>query len=88
MTDPAPTVSAMTAPTDLEQAVLRFEQQRWNHSGAKATAVRELFGWSLTRHEQQVQVLLDRPAALVAEPQLVLRLRRLREHRRGQRRAG
>lgn len=72
--------------TDLERQVLTFERQRWNHPAAKADAVLVLFGWTLTRHEQQVLALLDRPAALMFDPPLVNRLRRLREHRRRQRR--
>lgn len=71
--------------TELELAVLAFERQRWKYLGAKAGAVLEEFGWSLTRHAQVVDALIDRPEALAVDGQLVHRLQRLREVRRAQR---
>lgn len=79
---------AMTAELkDLERELLDFERQRWRYLGAKETAVRERFGLSLTRHSQMVNELIDRPEALEYDAQLVNRLRRLRDARRGQRSA-
>jgi hypothetical protein len=71
--------------TDLERDVLTFERSWWKHPGAKQAAVREWFGLSSTRYHQVVNALLDRPAALVADPVLVHRLRRQRDQRRAQR---
>lgn len=72
----------MTELTDRERLILDFERRRWLHQGAKDTAVREAFGLSPWRYQQELQALLDRPEALPHAPQLVNRLRRLREQRR------
>lgn len=71
--------------SELEASILAFERHRWNHVGAKEAAVYDLFGMSLTRYHQQLHALLDKPAAMVADPQLVNRLRRLREQHRARR---
>ena len=74
--------------TDLHHAVLDIESRTWRYQGAKeAQAYREL-GLSPTRYAQVLGWLLDQPAAEAEYPQLVRRLRRLREVRRaGRRRA-
>ncbi|MGY1820598.1 DUF3263 domain-containing protein [Geodermatophilus sp. SYSU D00079] len=69
-----------------EQEMLAFERQWWRRPGAKETAIRERFGLAPTRYYQVLNALVDRPAALEADPLLVRRLRRLREAR-GRRRA-
>ncbi len=71
--------------TEREQAILAFERQRWNHEGAKETAIRDIFGCSATRYYQERNALIDRPEALVAAPQVVNRLRRLRAQRQARR---
>lgn len=76
---------ADTTLTDRERELLAFERQRWRHAGAKEAAIRDLFDLSPTRYYQLLDQLLDRPEALHAEPQLVLRLRRLREQRMAKR---
>jgi hypothetical protein len=68
--------------TEREQAVLAFEKQRWTYAGAKESAIRDIFGCSATRYYQELNGLIDRPEAFVAEPQLVSRLRRVRDQRR------
>lgn len=68
--------------TEQERAILAFEKLRWNHQGAKATAVRDVFGLTLTEYCQRVNRLIDKPEALAEEPALVLRLQRLRSTRR------
>jgi hypothetical protein len=68
--------------TDLEQRVLAFEHRRWTVPGAKDQAVHDEFGLSMTRYAQLLNALLDKPEALVHDPMLVKRLRRLRETRR------
>lgn len=80
LSDPAATVLAVL--TDEEQALLAMEKLRWNHQGAKANAVHDVFGLTLTAYCQRINALIDKPAALEAEPSLVLRLQRLRSTRR------
>ncbi len=72
--------------TRREHEMLAFERQWWRHAGAKETAIRERFGLAPTRYYQALNALVDRPAALAADPLLVRRLRRLRAAR-GQRRS-
>ena len=67
--------------TDREREVLAFERQWWKYAGAKEQAVRDLFDMSATRYYQVLNALIDRPEALVADPMLVKRLRRLRATR-------
>ncbi|MFZ2504426.1 MAG: DUF3263 domain-containing protein [Nocardioides sp.] len=67
--------------------ILEFERQWWKYAGAKETAVRQEFDMSATRYYQVLNALIDRPEALVADPLLVRRLRRLRATRQRQRSA-
>ncbi|MGN2635526.1 DUF3263 domain-containing protein [Nocardia takedensis] len=64
-----------------ELDILAFERQWWKYAGAKEEAIRELFGMSPTRYYQVLNAVVDRPEALVADPMLVKRLRRLRASR-------
>ncbi|HCX84008.1 MAG TPA: DUF3263 domain-containing protein [Micrococcales bacterium] len=73
--------------TDTERAVLEFERGWWRHGGAKESAIAELFGMTATRYYQTLNVLIDSPAALAADPMLVKRLRRLRAQRQQARQA-
>ena len=98
--DPAPAVSppggtvsgeGPAQPAGLtrrEHEMLAFERQWWRHAGAKETAIREQFGVPPTRYYQVLNALVDRPAALAADPMLVRRLRRLRSARRQRRSPG
>lgn len=61
--------------------MLAFERQWWRHAGAKEQAIRDAFGVSATCYYQLLNRLLDEPAALVHDPVLVGRLRRLRASR-------
>ena len=67
--------------TDVELRVLAFERQWWRYAGAKEQAVHDLFGWSPTRYFQVLNDLIDNPAAMIAEPLLIKRLRRVRAAR-------
>ena len=67
--------------SDREQQVLAFERQWWKYAGAKEQAIRELFDMSATRYYQVLNALIDRPEAMVFDPMLVKRLRRLRAAR-------
>jgi hypothetical protein len=64
-----------------DREILAFERHWWKYAGAKEQAVRDLFDMSATRYYQVLNALLDRPEALVADPMLVKRLRRLRAAR-------
>jgi hypothetical protein len=68
--------------SDRDLQVLRFERHWWRYSGAKEEAIRAEFSLSPTRYYQLLNVLIDSPDALVADPMLVRRLRRLRAQRR------
>ena len=81
---PAPGLSP--APSDVElsdrdQAILSFERQWWKFAGAKEQAIRLRFDLSATRYYQVLNALIDRPEALVHDPMVVKRLRRLRAAR-------
>ena len=80
---PAPTGDAAVAGqlTEREREILAFERQWWKYAGAKETAIRDLFDLSATRYYQILNALIDRPDALMADPMLVKRLRRLRSTR-------
>ena len=67
--------------TERESEILSFERQWWKYAGAKEQAIRDLFDLSATRYYQVLNALIDRPEALVHDPMLVKRLRRLRTTR-------
>jgi hypothetical protein len=67
--------------SERDQSVLDFERQWWKYAGAKEQAIREQFGMSSTRYYQVLNAIIDRPEALVHDPLLVRRLRRLRAAR-------
>jgi chromatin segregation and condensation protein Rec8/ScpA/Scc1 (kleisin family) len=73
--------------TRREREILAFERQWWRYAGAKEQAIRDLFDMSATRYYQVLNALIDRPEALVHDPMLVKRLRRLRSARQRQRSA-
>ena len=88
-TERGPSASAQVASAGLsrrEHEMLSFERQWWRRPGAKETAIRDRFSLAPTRYYQVLNALVDRPAALEADPLLVRRLRRLRAAR-GQRRS-
>ncbi|MFG1920678.1 DUF3263 domain-containing protein [Cryptosporangium sp. NPDC048952] len=70
-----------------ELAILAFERQWWQHAGAKEQAIRDQFSLSATRYYQLLNALIDRHEALVHDPMLVKRLRRVRAARQRQRSA-
>ena len=67
--------------SERDQSILAFERQWWKYAGAKETAIRDLFDLSATRYYQTLNALIARPEALVHDPMLVKRLRRLRTTR-------
>lgn len=82
-----PTVPDGSGLTEREHAILAFERQWWQHAGAKEKAIRDQFSLSATRYYQLLNALLDRHEALVHDPMLVKRLRRVRAARQRQRSA-
>ncbi len=80
---PVPPAEPVTAGglSEREREVLAFERQWWKYAGAKEAAIKDLFGMSATRYYQVLNTLIDKPEALVADPMLVKRLRRLRSTR-------
>ena len=64
-----------------DREIIAFERQWWKYAGAKEQAIRELFDMSATRYYQVLNVLIDSPIALEADPMLIKRLRRLRSTR-------
>ncbi len=67
--------------TELENKILEFERTWWRHAGAKESSIKELFNLTPPAYYQLLNNLIDRPAALMAEPLLVKRLLRLRDQR-------
>ena len=67
--------------SDLEVRILDFERSWWRYAGAKESAIKELFDMSAPRYYQLLNDLIDREDALLAQPMLVKRLRRLRQAR-------
>lgn len=67
--------------TEREAAMLEFERSWWKHPGAKDAAIRETFEVGAVTYYAELNALIGREDALVAEPMLVRRLRRLRDGR-------
>ena len=67
--------------SELEIKMLEFERTWWRHAGAKESSIKELFNLTPPAYYQLLNNLIDRPAALMAEPLLVKRLLRLRKQR-------
>ena len=89
--DSVESLPSLATPGELdrrEREILAFEAQWWKYAGAKEQAIHELFGMTSTRYYQVLNALLDKPAALAADPMLVKRLRRLRSTRQLSRQAG
>ena len=67
--------------TDVELRMLEVERSWWKYAGAKESAIKELFDLTPPAYYQALNNLIDRDDALLAQPMLVKRLRRLREAR-------
>lgn len=81
--EPARERSAIARPPldDRDRRILDFEHDRLRHVGAKEEAIRLQFGISPARYYQLLNALIDSPAALIHDPMLVKRLRRMRDGR-------
>ncbi len=69
--------------SELENQILEFERTWWRHAGAKESSIKELFNLTPPAYYQMLNNLIDREAALMAQPLLVKRLLRLRELQAG-----
>lgn len=69
--------------SDRDLEILEFERQRWKYAGAKEAEIRERFDMTPTRYYQVLNDLIDQPTALEYDAQLVGRLIRIRDARRG-----
>jgi hypothetical protein len=67
--------------SELEIKLLEFENNWWRHAGSKESAVKELFNLTPPAYYQLLNNLIDRQEALMAQPVLVKRLRRIRDAR-------
>ena len=70
-----------TGLSELELKLLNFERNWWRHAGTKESAIKELFNLTPPAYYQMLHNLIDRNDALLAEPILVKRLRRIRDAR-------
>lgn len=71
--------------SDEDGAILDLEENWREHYTSKSQAVRETFGWTMTRYHIRLNQLLDDPAAIYARPVTIGRLRRLRSRRENER---
>lgn len=77
----------MDSLTDRQLQILAFENQWWRHAGTKDQAIRDQFEVTAVRYYQELNQLIDSPAATEHDPVLVKRLRRVRAQRQAQRAA-
>lgn len=68
--------------TDPDKQLLYFERQHPRPGGMKDYLIREELGLAPTSYFQRLNTLLDDPEAYLFDPQLVKRLRRMRDQRR------
>jgi len=73
--------SANAGLSEFEVKMLEFERSWWRHAGVKESSIKELFNLTPPAYYQLLNNLIDREAAVMAEPILVKRLRRLRDSR-------
>ncbi|MFS0731818.1 DUF3263 domain-containing protein [Curtobacterium sp. 1P10AnD] len=81
------TTTPADALSELDLHVLAFEHDRARHDRTKEAEIRVEFDMSPARYYQVLDRVIDSPAALAYDPQLVTRLQRLR-HARVTARAG
>jgi Protein of unknown function (DUF3263) len=62
--------------TDLERAVLDFEDLHPIHDAGKLAGIRTTFGWPAARYYQRLHQIILTPAAISTYPMLVHRVNR------------
>lgn len=65
-----------------DRAILDFEQSWWESATPRGQAVREQFQLTESEYAEVLNQLIASETALLAEPLLIRRLRRLRDRRR------
>lgn len=65
--------------SDRERTILAFEARRPGHSSAKEEAIRAELELTPARYYQLLDRVIESEQALVADPMLVRRLRRIRD---------
>lgn len=73
--------------TERDRQMLELERKWWQYAGAKEAAIREQFDITATRYYQEVNRIIDLPAAMEFDPLGVKRLQRLRAERQRSRSA-
>ena len=68
--------------TDRQCAILEFERTWWTMDGEKDLLIRRRFACAPDTYYEELNQVLDDPAALAADPLVVRRLQRLRDRRR------
>ncbi|PCN46961.1 hypothetical protein Csp2054_14745 [Curtobacterium sp. 'Ferrero'] len=79
--NPVVTTTPADALSELDLRVLAFEHDRARHDRSKEAEIRVEFEMSPARYYQVLDRVIDSPAALAHDPQLVTRLQRLRRAR-------
>lgn len=67
--------------SEQQREILAFEKKFFKYAGVKERAIATELGLTPIQYYQQVNALLNNPAAYAAEPALIARLRGLREQR-------
>ena len=67
--------------TDRQHAILEFERTWWTMDGEKDLLVRRRFACAPDAYYEELNQVLEDPAALEADPLVVRRLMRLRDRR-------
>jgi hypothetical protein len=65
-----------------ERAILDFERSWWSEPGSKEQGIRRRLGLSPTRYYELLGDLIESDEAMMHDPLVVRRLRRVREQRR------
>jgi len=68
--------------TDRDRAMLDLERTWWSEPGTKAAAIQARIGLSSARYYQLLNELIGSADALVYDPMVVRRLRKLQRNRR------
>lgn len=82
MTDQHPSNTAAAALGERDRAILEFESTWFTLDEDRHEAIPARFGCSVEEYNLELNRVIDDPAAMVADPLVVRRLRRHRERRR------